>query len=65
MGARHGLAAAHVLARTAMDLMTDGALRAEARADFKKRTEGMRKRVLFHFRDTLKREALRTRSPPL
>jgi aminobenzoyl-glutamate utilization protein B len=40
IGQRGALAAAHVLARTALDLLTDAELRAEARADFEQRTSG-------------------------
>lgn len=40
IGRKGALAAAHVLALTALDVLTDEALREEARADFDKRTNG-------------------------
>lgn len=40
IGRKSALAAAHVLALTALDLMTDAELRAAARADFDRRTQG-------------------------
>ena len=39
------MAAAQVLALTALDVLTDEALRDDARADFERRTEGIRVRV--------------------